>query len=94
MLRFNLATNRHKWTTEGWEQITEWHKVVLFGSRAEEIDRKRLLDKGSQVYIEGRLQTRKWRGRDGNDCWTTEVVASKVEVLTVPKWKQEDCSEQ
>lgn len=51
---------------------TEWHRVVLFGKVAEVAGQ--YLRKGSKVYIEGRLQTRKWQGQDGQDRYTTEVV--------------------
>jgi len=51
---------------------TEWHRVVLFGKVAEVAGQ--YLRKGSKVYIEGRLQTRKWQGQDGQDRYTTEIV--------------------
>lgn len=51
---------------------TEWHRVVLFGKVAEVASQ--YLRKGSKVYIEGKLQTRKWQGQDGQDRYTTEVV--------------------
>jgi len=51
---------------------TEWHRVVAFGKLAEICGE--YLSKGRQVYIEGKLQTRKWQGKDGQDRWTTEVV--------------------
>ena len=58
---------------------TEWHKVVMFDRLAEIA--AEYLRKGSQVYIEGRLQTRKWQDRDGNDRWTTEVRANEMQML-------------
>jgi single-strand DNA-binding protein len=51
---------------------TEWHRVVVFGKLAEICGE--YLSKGRQVYIEGKLQTRKWQGQDGQDRYTTEVV--------------------
>ena len=51
---------------------TEWHRVVVFGKLAGICGE--YLSKGRQVYIEGKLQTRKWQGKDGQDRWTTEVV--------------------
>lgn len=74
-------------TTEGWkdkqsgekQERTEWHRVVLF-SRLAEIAGE-YLRKGSQVYIEGRLQTRKWQGKDGQDRYTTEIVANDMQML-------------
>ena len=67
-------------TTEQWRDKnsgerrdkTEWHRIVVFGKLAEICGE--YLAKGRQVYIEGKLQTRKWQGQDGQDRWTTEVV--------------------
>ena len=61
------------------QERTEWHRVVFF-SRLAEIAGE-YLKKGSQVYIEGRLQTRKWQDKDGNDRWTTEIVANDMQML-------------
>jgi len=58
---------------------TEWHRVVMFG-RLGEIAGE-YLKKGSQVYIEGKLQTRKWQDKDGNDRYTTEIVANEMQML-------------
>lgn len=58
---------------------TEWHRVVLFGRLGEVA--AQYLTKGSQVYIEGRIQTRKWQGQDGQDRYTTEIVASEMQLL-------------
>ena len=74
-------------TTESWkdrqsgerQEKTEWHRVVFF-SRLAEIAGE-YLKKGSQVYIEGRLQTRKWEDRDGNERYTTEIVANEMQML-------------
>lgn len=54
------------------QERTEWHNVVFFGKIAEIV--KQYLHKGSKVYVEGRLRTRKWQGQDGQDRYTTEVV--------------------
>jgi single-strand DNA-binding protein len=62
-----------------WEQRTEWHRVVLFGRTAETAGQ--YLRKGSMVYIEGRLQTRKWQDQKGNDRYSTEVVANRMVML-------------
>ncbi len=78
---FTLATNeswKDKQTGEQNER-TEWHKVVMFDRLAEIA--AEYLRKGSQVYIEGKLQTRKWQDRDGNDRWTTEIRASEMQML-------------
>ena len=74
-------------TSESWKdkdsgeqrEKTEWHRVVFFGRIAEIADQ--YLKKGSQVYVEGKLQTRKWEDRDGNERWTTEIVGSQLEML-------------
>ena len=58
---------------------TEWHRVVFF-NRLAEITAE-YLHKGSQIYIEGRLQTRKWQGQDGQDRYTTEVIANEMQML-------------
>lgn len=76
----NAVTNITLATTDSWkdkqtgqmQERTEWHRVVFFGKLAEIAGE--YLRKGSQVYIEGRLQTRKWQGQDGQDRYTTEVV--------------------
>ena len=68
-------------TSESWndrasgerKEKTEWHRVVIFSTGLCDIAEK-YLRKGSQVYLEGQLQTRKWTGDDGNDRYTTEVV--------------------
>lgn len=54
------------------KEKTEWHRVVFFGKMAEIVGQ--YLKKGSKIYIEGKLQTRKWQGQDGQDRYTTEVV--------------------
>jgi single-strand DNA-binding protein len=69
---------RDKQTGENQER-TEWHRVVFFG-RLAEISGE-YLRKGSQVYIEGSLRTNKWQGQDGQDRYTTEVIASEMQML-------------
>jgi single-strand DNA-binding protein len=74
-------------TSESWkdkntgEQVdkTEWHRVVFFRRLAEIAGE--YLKKGSKVYIEGKLQTRKWQDKDGNDRYTTEIVANEMQML-------------
>ncbi|HYW77825.1 MAG TPA: single-stranded DNA-binding protein [Gammaproteobacteria bacterium] len=61
------------------QERTEWHRVVLFGRLGEIAEQ--YLRKGSQVYIEGRLQTRKWQGQDGQDRYTTEIVGNDMQML-------------
>lgn len=67
-------------TSESWknkntgemQERTEWHRVVFFGKLADVV--KQYLHKGSKIYVEGKLRTRKWQGQDGQDRYTTEVV--------------------
>ncbi|MCG6867359.1 MAG: single-stranded DNA-binding protein [Gammaproteobacteria bacterium] len=74
-------------TTDSWrdrqsgeqQERTEWHRVVMFGKLGEIAGE--YLHKGSKVYIEGRLQTRKWQGQDGQDRYTTEIVANDMQML-------------
>ena len=76
-----LATTdtwRDKQTGEKREQ-TEWHRIVFFGKLAEIAGQ--YLKKGSSVYIEGRLRTRKWQGQDGQDRYSTEIVADQMQML-------------
>ena len=61
------------------KEDTEWHRVVLFGRLAEIA--AEYLKKGSKVYLEGRLQTRKWQDKGGQDRWTTEIVAEEMQML-------------
>jgi single-strand DNA-binding protein len=79
---FSIATSerfKNKQTNE-WEKKTEWHNIVLWDKQATLAGQ--YLTKGSTVYIEGRLQTRKWQDKSGNDRYTTEVVGSSLEFLS------------
>lgn len=81
---FTMATSKEwkdKQTGEKKER-TEWHKVVAW-RRLGEICGE-YLSKGKQVYIEGSLQTREWQDQDGNRRWTTEIVASEMQMLGAP----------
>ena len=74
-------------TTESWkdketqerQESTEWHRLVFFGRLAEITGE--YLRKGSQIYAEGRLQTRKWQDKSGNDRYTTEIIVSEMHIL-------------
>jgi single-strand DNA-binding protein len=61
------------------KEATEWHRIVFFNRLAEIAGE--YLKKGSQVYVEGRLQTRKWQGQDGQDRYTTEILAQELHML-------------
>ena len=83
----NAIANIAVATTESWkdkqsgerQEKTEWHRVVFFGRLAEIAGE--YLKKGAQVYIEGRLQTRKWEDKSGQERYTTEIVASEMQML-------------
>ena len=77
---FRIATSR-KWTNKEGERVvqTEWHRIVAW-RRLGEICAQ-YLSKGKQVYVEGRLQTRSWEGKDGSKRWTTEIVAENLQML-------------
>lgn len=83
--RLSIATNetwKDRNTSEP-QHRTEWHRVILFGKLAEIA--AEYLVKGSQVYLEGRIQTRKWQGQDGQDRYTTEIVANEMQMLGGPR---------
>ena len=81
------VTNVRLATADSWRdkqsgeqrERTEWHRVVFFNRLAEIA--AEYLRKGSQVYVEGRIQTRKWQGQDGQDRYTTEIVANEMQML-------------
>jgi single-strand DNA-binding protein len=81
------VTNLRMATSESWkdkqtgemQERTEWHSVAMFGRLAE--ISAQYLRKGSQVYIEGRLRTRKWQDKEGRDRYTTEIVADEMQML-------------
>ncbi len=79
--KISLATTDSWKDKESGEQQdrTEWHRVVFFGRLAEIVGE--YLRKGSQVYVEGRLQTRKWQDKSGNDRYSTEIVANEMQML-------------
>src|SRR5204862_2454983 len=74
-------------TTEVWndktsgqkQEKTEWHRIVLWGKSAESLSE--YLTKGKQIYVEGRLQTRKWTDKDGHEKYTTEIRADPITLL-------------
>ena len=83
----SAVTNIRLATTDSWRdrqsgeqnERTEWHRVVFFNRLAEIA--AEYLRKGSQVYLEGRLQTRKWQAQDGSDRYSTEIVANEMQML-------------
>jgi len=80
VLSLRMATNeRYKDRDGEWKELTEWHTVVVWGKRAEGLSR--VVSKGTQLFIEGRLQTRSWEDKQGQKRYTTEVVAREVILL-------------
>ncbi len=83
----DAITNIRLATTEKWKdkasgemkEATEWHRVAFFGRLAEIAGE--YLKKGSQVYIEGRIRTRKYQDKDGNDRYSTEIVGDRMQML-------------
>lgn len=78
-------------TTESWtdkqsgekKEQTEWHRVTLFGRTAEVAGE--YLKKGAQVYIEGKLRTRKWQDKEGKDRWTTDIAGQEMQMIGTPR---------
>ncbi|WP_038053294.1 single-stranded DNA-binding protein [Thioalkalivibrio sp. ALJ1] len=81
------VTNLRLATSEQWtdknsgekRENTEWHRVVMFGRLADIA--AQYLSKGSQVYVEGKIQTRKWQDQSGNDRYSTEIVANEMQLI-------------
>ncbi|MFT6790852.1 MAG: single-strand DNA-binding protein [Cellvibrionaceae bacterium] len=94
------VTNISIATTESWkdkqtgqqQDRTEWHRVVFFNRLAEIAGE--YLKKGSQIYLEGKLQTRKWQDQGGQDRYTTEIVGSELQMLGARPGTQEYTSQQ
>lgn len=78
--RLTLATNESWKNKEGeWETKTEWHTVICWKHLAERAESQ--VKKGSLIYVEGKLTTRKWQDKDGNDRYNTEIVANTFRLL-------------
>lgn len=77
---FSLATSENRKDKEGNKETkTEWHRIVAFGKLAEICGE--YLNKGKQIYIEGRIQTNKWEDKEGNTRYTTEIIANTMQML-------------
>lgn len=76
-----LATNE-QWTDKSGQrqERTEWHRVVVWGKRAEVCSK--YLSKGRQAYVEGKLRTRSWEDKEGQKRYTTEIIANDVQFLS------------
>jgi single-strand DNA-binding protein len=82
----DAVTNVRLATTDTWkdkagekQERTEWHNIVFYGRQAEIAGE--YLKKGRQIYVEGRLQTRKWQDKEGQDRYTTEIIADRMQML-------------
>lgn len=89
MCNVSVATTRNWKDKTSGEKVeeTEWHRVVFYDRLAEIAGE--YLKKGSPVYVEGRLKTRKWADKDGKDCYTTEIVGDSMQLLGGREDKQE-----
>lgn len=80
LAKLRIATTERAKDRDGnWGEHTEWHRVTCFGRTAENV--AKFCRKGKQVYIEGKIRTSKYQDRDGNDRWSTEVIADQVRFL-------------
>ncbi|AAQ54952.1 putative single strand DNA-binding protein [Burkholderia phage Bcep22] len=87
------TTDRYKDKASGdIKEATEWHRVSFFGRLAEIVDEH--LRKGASVYIEGRIKTRKWQDQSGQDRYTTEIVADRMQMLGKPGGSRDDSGDQ
>lgn len=75
----SVATSNPVKRGDSWDEETEWHRVVAWRRLAEIVSE--YMNKGTLVYVEGRLKTRSWEDRDGNKRWTTEIVARDIFML-------------
>jgi len=85
VLNFSMATTR-RWKDRETDEVhdqTDWHRIVVWGRQAEVLSE--YLKKGSQVHVEGRLQTQSWTDNDGAKRYTTEIVASRIQMLGRPE---------
>lgn len=77
---FSLATSERRKDQSGeWKDAVEWHNVVVFGKTAD--NACKFLKKGSQVYVEGKIHTRKWQDKEGKDRYTTEITGEVLKFV-------------
>lgn len=76
---FSLATSESVKKGTGYEEKTEWHKIIVFGNQAENVTK--FVKKGSLVFIEGRIQSRSYQDKEGNEKYVTEIIANLVRFL-------------
>lgn len=78
--KFPLATHEnYKDKSGNWQKLTEWHNIVLWGNQADRAEK--ILHKGSTIFLEGKLKTRKWTDSNGSERYTTEIYASTFKSL-------------
>lgn len=87
IVNLSMATNERRKVGEEWQDAAEWHNIVFFGKIAE-IARE-YVNKGNKIYVEGRLRTRSWEGKDGVRRYKTEIIAHDL-VLLSGSGKQSD----
>ena len=81
LCKFSIATSERRKDSDGtWGDHTEWHNIICWGKTAENV--AKYCQKGKQVYVEGRIQTRKWQDKEGNDRYSTEIVADQVKFMS------------
>lgn len=81
------TTERYKDKEGNKQEKTEWHRVIFFNKLAEIVGE--YVKRGSSIYVEGKLQTRKWQDKDGKDHYTTEIIASEMKMLGGKLGKEE-----
>lgn len=74
-----LATKDREKDGDTWKDVTEWHRIVCFGKVAENVGR--FCQKGKTLYVEGKIKTRKWQDKEGNDRYSTEIVADNIRFI-------------
>jgi len=80
VVNFDVATNERWKNKQGeWEESVEYHKIVVWGKSADACNS--YLKKGREVFVEGKIETRKWQDKEGKDRYTTEIKAAKVDFL-------------
>lgn len=79
VVNIRLATDDRRKENGEWVEHTEWHNVTVWDKQAETVNK--YCKKGKQIFVEGRIQTRKWQDRDGNERYSTEIVADRIRFL-------------
>lgn len=88
VLNIRMATSERKKNGDTWEEYPEWHSVVIWNKRAEALAKH--LSKGSKIVVRGKIQTRVWEDREGQNRYKTEVVAHDIEFCGAKQEKREE----